>query len=159
LNGTVLQRMTGAEVGVAPLAYLELYRATPADRIRMVKEGVSAWVAKRLVSDLYVEQQTLFSALNLSTATVNRKVARQEALAPSEGERVVGVAKLVGQLQAILEESGDPKGFDAQAWISTWLREPLPPLGGAPPLEYLDTMEGQAMVSEALARVQSGAYA
>lgn len=159
MSKSALQRMTVAEVGAAPLAYLELYRAEPADRIRMVKEGVSAWVAKRLVSDLSVEQQTLFTALNLSIATVNRKVTRNEALASNEGERVVGVAKLVGQLEAILEESGDPRGFDPQAWISTWLREPLPTLGGARPLDYLDTMEGQALVADALARVQSGAYA
>ncbi len=159
MSSSALHRMTVAEVGSAPLAYLELYRAEPADRIRMVKEGVSAWVVKRLVADLSVEQQTLFDALNLSIATVNRKVTRKEALASNEGERVVGVAKLVGQLQAILEESGDPKGFDAQAWISDWLREPLPALGGTRPLDYLDTMEGQALVAGALAKVQNGAYA
>lgn len=158
--GGALERMvSNGEPRSAPLAYLELYRAEPSDRIRIVKEGISAWVAKRLVVDLYVEQQILFPALNLSTATVNRKAARNEALASDEGERVVGVAKLVGQLEAILEESGDPKGFDAKAWISAWLREPLPALGGARPLDMLDTMEGQSLVSNALARVQSGAYA
>lgn len=145
--------------GPAPLPYRELYRAEPSDRIRLVKDGISPWIAKRLVADLHVEQQVLFAALNLSTATVNRKATRDEALAADEGERVVGVAKLVGQLEAILEESGDLTGFDARAWISTWLREPLPALGGARPLDLLDTMEGQSLVSNALARVQSGAYA
>ncbi len=159
MRKSALERMTAGQADTAPLGYLDLYRAEPTDRIRMVKEGISAWVAKRLVTDLYVEQQTLFSALNLSTATVNRKAIRREALASNEGERVLGVAKLVGQLQAILEESGDPKGFDARAWISSWLREPLPALGGARPLDMLDTMEGQALVSDALARIQSGAYA
>ena len=157
MKETALQRMTAPEALSAPLAYLELYRADPAERVRMVRAGVFAWVAKRLVSDLSVEQQTLFTAMNLSTATVNRKVMKNEPLASSEGERVV--AKLVGQLQAIVEESGDPRGFDAQAWMSAWLREPLPALGGARPLDYLDTMEGQALVSDALARLQSGAYA
>lgn len=160
MGNAALERMTGnGKAGTAPLAYLELYRAEPSDRIRIVKEGISAWVAKRLVMDLYFEQQLLFPALNLSTATVNRKATRNESLASDEGERVVGVAKLVGQLQAIIEESGDPKGFDARAWISNWLREPLPALGGSRPLDMLDTMEGQALVSNALARVQSGAYA
>lgn len=154
-----LERMTASQASAAPLGYLELFRAEPTDRIRMVKAGISAWVAKRLVIDLSVEQRTLFSALNLSTATVNRKATRHEALALNEGERVLGAAKLMGQLQAILEESGDPKGFDARAWLSTWLREPLPALGGLRPLDLLDTMEGQALVSDALARIQSGAYA
>lgn len=159
MNKSALERMTAGQAGAAPIGYLELYRAEPTERIRMVKEGISAWVAKRLAVDLSVEQQALFSALNISTATVNRKAARREALALNEGERVVGVAKLLGQLQAMLEESGDPKGFSARAWISVWLREPLPTLGGTRPLDLLDTMEGQALVSDALARIQSGAYA
>jgi putative toxin-antitoxin system antitoxin component (TIGR02293 family) len=160
MTDAALARMTrGGKVGSAPLGYLELYRAEPSDRIRIVKEGIGAWVAKRLVADLHVEQGLLFPALNLSVATVNRKAMRNEPLASDEGERVVGVAKLVGQLQAIIEESGDPGGFDVHAWLSRWLREPLPALGGARPLDMLDTMEGQALVSDALARIQSGAYA
>lgn len=157
MSSAALDRMTGRMA--APLDYLKVYRAEPSDRIQIVKKGISPWVAKSLVADLAVEQAALFVALNLSTATVNRKVTRKEPLASDEGERVVGVAKLVGQLQAIVEESGDPAGFDPRAWISTWLREPLPALGGARPLDLLDTMEGQALVSDALARVQSGAYA
>lgn len=159
MSRAALDRMTGGGKMVAPLDYLKLYRAEPTDRIQIVKKGISPWVAKLLVADLAVEQGMFFVALNLSTATVNRKVTRKEPLASDEGERVIGVAKLVGQLQAIIEESGDPAGFDAGAWISSWLREPLPALGGARPLDLLDTMEGQALVSDALARVQSGAYA
>lgn len=143
----------------APLTYLDVFRAEPATRIRMIKAGVNAGVMKRLVSDLDVDQKVFFPALNISIATVNRKALLNETLAPDEGERVVGVAKLVGQLEAIVEESGDPTGFDAKAWISRWLLEPLPALGNDRPLDLLDTMEGQALVSSALAQVQSGAYA
>jgi uncharacterized protein (DUF2384 family) len=69
------------------------------------------------------------------------------------------MAKLVGQLEAIVEESGEPEGFDAAAWMSRWLREPVPALGGARPIELMDTMEGQALVSAVLSQIQSGAYA
>ena len=74
-------------------------------------------------------------------------------------ERVVGLVKLVGQIEAMVEESGDPEGFDAPEWLSRWLREPLPALGGDRPINLLDTMEGQALVSRALAQMQSGAFA
>ena len=67
--------------------------------------------------------------------------------------------KLVGQLEAMVEESGDPDSFDAPGWLSRWLREPLPALGGDKPINLLDTMEGQALISRALAQMQSGAYA
>lgn len=98
-------------------------------------------------------------ALKLSQATVNKKAKQDQALSPDESERVIGVAKLVGQLQAMIEESGNPEGFDAAAWLSQWLREPVPALGGARPFDLMDTMEGQALVSRTLAQMQSGAYA
>ena len=139
-------------------AYVALFRASPEERIRMIKEGVPAAEAKRILFDLSISQSAAFEALRLSAATVNKKAARAEALSTSEGERVLGVAKLVGQLQVMVEESGDPEEFDAAAWISRWLREPVPALGGQRPLDLLDTMEGQALVSGTLAKLQSGAY-
>jgi uncharacterized protein (DUF2384 family) len=35
----------------------------------------------------------------------------------------------------------------------------LPAFGGARPADLIDTMEGQSLVSAALGRIQSGAYA
>lgn len=142
-----------------PFHYADIFRASPADRIRLIKRGVPARTAKRMISDLQFDQGALMAALNLKTATVNRKAARDEALSPEESERVIGVAKLVGQLEAMLEESGAPASFDAPKWLSGWLREPLPALGGRRPVELIDTMEGQALVAQALGRIQSGAYA
>lgn len=91
--------------------------------------------------------------------TMNRKLTGKHRLLRSEDERVPGVARLVGQVRNIVEESGDPHGFDATAWMSRWLGEPLPALGGVRPLDLLDTTEGQALVSNTLAQMQSGAYA
>lgn len=147
------------KAGGTALSYIDIYRASPEDRIRMIRKGVLAGNAKRMISDLHFDQQALLGALNLKTATVNRKAARDEALSADESERVIGIARLVGQLQAIVEESGDPQGFDAPLWLSQWLREPLPALGGIQPMNLLDTMEGQTLVSETLAKVQSGAFA
>lgn len=141
------------------LEYLAVYRATAAHRIGIIKAGVPAAAAKRMTEDLQLEQRTLFDALNLKTATVNRKAALRQPLSVDESERVVGMAKLMGQLQAMVEDSGEPDGFDAGAWLSRWLREPLPALGGTRPIDLLDTIEGQSLVSESLARIQSGAYA
>ena len=108
---------------------------------------------------LAIPQSAGLTALNLPPATVNRKFSKDELLAPDQSERVVGMARLIGQLQAMVEDSGDPANFDATAWLSRWLREPLPAFGGAPPFDYMDTMEGQALVSQALGQTQSGAYA
>lgn len=139
--------------------YVDIYRASPSDRIRIIKAGVPAVKAKRMIADLHIDQRAFLNALNLKTATVNRKASRDEVLSPEDGERVIGIAKLVGQLGAMLEESGEPDGFDATLWLSRWLREPLAALGGVKPIDLLDTMEGQSLVSRSLAQIQSGAYA
>ena len=139
--------------------YIELYRASPIDRISMIRQGIPANEAKRMIADLSIGHGVALKALNLSPATVNKKARQNQPLSADESERVLGVAKLVGQLQAMIEESGDPAGFDAAGWISEWLVAPLPAFGGARPVDLMDTMEGQALVSTTLAQLQSGAYA
>ena len=150
---------TASAASARPFRYVDVYRASPADRIRIIKEGVSARKAKRLIADLHFDQGVLLGALNLKTATVNRKAARDETLSPDESERVIGIARLVGQVEAMLKESGEPDHFDARKWLSHWLKEPLPSLGGQRPVDLIDTMEGQSLVAQALGQMQSGAYA
>ena len=153
--------------------YLRLYRASPQERIEVIKRGLQASEAKRIIAILAIGQGAVLKALDLSPATVNKKAKHDQALSPGESERVLGVAglridlphptggvaKLVGQLEAMVRESGDPDGFDAAAWMSEWLKQPVPALGGARPLDLLDTIEGQNLVSTVLAQMQSGAYA
>ena len=69
------------------------------------------------------------------------------------------LARLVDQVQAMVERGGDSEGFDATKWLTTWLDQPLPALGGVRPVKYLDTSAGQAIVSHMLAMMESGVYA
>jgi len=150
----------GAKRGLAAGAidYLAFYRAGPLERIGIVRRGVSAATAKRIIGDLDIPSGSATRALNVSVSTLNRKSKDDDALARDEGERVLGLARLIGQVKAMVEESGNSAGFDASRWIARWLGEPLPALGGARPLDLMDTMEGQGLVAETLARLQSGAY-
>ncbi len=141
------------------LSYITIYRATPLERINLIRRGVRAAEAKRLFAELPIGQGAGFKALNLSTATVNKKARHGETLSPEESERIVGFAKLVGQLEAMIQDSGDPANFDSRAWMARWLTEPLPAFGGARPADLMDTMEGQGLVAAALEKIQSGAYA
>lgn len=153
------RRERSPKPAAAPISYREVFHATPAERIAMIKHGVRPQQLKLFFFDLNLTQRVALDALNLSSATVNRKAANDQPLSPPESERVLGFAKLIGQLEAMVEESGEAEGFDAAAWMSRWLREPLPALAGAQPLDLMDTMEGQALVSRTLAQMQSGAYA
>lgn len=146
-------------VAVPVRSSVNWFKSAPQDRITAIKRGLPAAEAKRILAGLLLPTGVAMRALKLSPATVNRKVAQHQALAPEESERVIGLAKLVGQVEAMVEESGSTDGFDARRWVSHWLREPVPALGGARPIDFLDTMEGQSLVSRTLAQMQSGAYA
>ena len=144
------------------LDFIKLYQATPVERIGLIRKGVNAADFKVFVSRLDIQQEKIFTMLDIATATVNRKASRNEALSQEDSEKVVGMAKLIGQVETLLEESGDPdamQGFDAAKWLAHWMEEPIPALGGAAPADYMDTIEGQEMISRVLATMQTGAYA
>ena len=141
------------------LDYSSLYRADPLERINRIKAGISAVEAKAILGDLYIASGRTAQVLGIPISTLNRKAKNAKNLSTDEGERILGLAKLVGQVQAMVEDSGDSKDFDARAWTAQWLNTPLPAFGGARPVDLMDTMEGQGLVSDTLARIQSGAYA
>lgn len=60
-----------------------------------------------------------------ASATISRKEKEATALSKDESERVLGIAPLIGKVQTMVEESGDPTGFDAARWVADW--HPLHP--------------------------------
>lgn len=128
-------------------------------RVQLLKAGLSALDATTILAGLDIPEVRAFQAVNVSRAGMRRKLRRSERLAVPEAERVLGVAKLVGQVQQMVKEAGNPEGFSASAWFSSWLAEPLPALGGSRPIELLDTMEGQGLVASLLMQMRIGVYA
>ncbi len=55
----------------------------------------------------------------------------------------------------MVEESGETDSFNAAEWLAQWLEEPLPALADGRPVDLMDTAEGQAIVSNLLARMQA----
>ncbi|WP_229476719.1 antitoxin Xre-like helix-turn-helix domain-containing protein [Massilia rubra] len=137
----------------------QLYRLDPQERIRVIRQGIDASVIGNLSSRMGMSKEYLLSSLGLSRATISRKEKDATMLSKDESERVLGVETLIGMVQTMVEQSGDPSGFDAARWVSNWLSKPLPALAGATPASYMDTFEGQKLVAELLSMSQSGAYA
>ncbi|WP_431284835.1 antitoxin Xre/MbcA/ParS toxin-binding domain-containing protein [Humitalea sp. 24SJ18S-53] len=129
------------------------------ERIRLITTGVLATDAKQWLEIPELGRNTTLKALDLPVATFNKKVKANAKLSPAESERVIGFARLVGQIETMIDEAGGPAGFDAGAWLAHWLSAPLPALGNARPIDFMNTMEGQALVSQKLAQIGSGAYA
>lgn len=136
-----------------------IVRLDPQQRIDIIRRGIPAASVGRLSARMGLSKELLISSLRLSRATINRKEREGVLLSSDESERVLGVETLIDIVQTMVEESGDPEGFDAPLSLGAWLSEPLPALAGATPASYLDTFEGQKLVADLLAMIQSGAYA
>ena len=139
--------------------YLALYGSDPLDRIGLVKQGLPASLLTALADDMHVARERLYGWLGIPRTTANRKIRAADTLTQDESERTLGVARLVGQVQKLVAESGNPQGFDAARWTAAWLGEPNPALGGRAPGEFMDTADGRTLVSGLVAKMQSAAYA
>jgi putative toxin-antitoxin system antitoxin component (TIGR02293 family) len=135
-----------------------LYTVDTLERVAQVREGVPAELIELMSEDMGMPKERLYTALRLPRATVNRKLQAKQNLSPDESERVLGVARLVGQVEAMVRASGEPEGFDAARWLAEWLERPNPALGRKRPAEFLDTADGRVLVSDLLSRMNSGAY-
>jgi putative toxin-antitoxin system antitoxin component (TIGR02293 family) len=140
-------------------AYVSLYQATPEDRIKLIRKGVKADALVNTSKLMGISREHLFATLNFPAGTVKRKIAQDQLLSPDQSERIIGLQKLIGQVETMVTESGNPQGFDPAKWIASWLDTPCPALGGDKPADYMDTIEGQRIVANQLAMMQSGAYA
>ena len=75
-----------------------------------------------------------------------------------ETDRERAIGRLVTRVQAIVDESGNPEGFNAAEWVARWIDRPTPALGGKTPNDFLETADGQALIENVISRMQSGAY-
>ena len=134
------------------------FRASPLERVQIIKARVPAKYVVTLTSSMKMTKEALYGSLNLARATIDRKVLKRELLNQDESERVLAITRLVGQVDNIVRESGNPEGFSAAEWVASWLQRRHPALGGRSPGELMDTADGRELISDLLARLQSGAY-
>lgn len=135
-----------------------LFKLEPLDAVQVVKRGIPARFLVRISQEMDRPMRQIVRLLGLAQSTAARKIEANATLNVDESERVLGLAKLIGQVQTIVQESGQPEGFNAAHWVSEWLTRPAPALGGKRPDELMDTSEGRRIISELVSRMQSGAY-
>jgi putative toxin-antitoxin system antitoxin component (TIGR02293 family) len=135
-----------------------VYTASGVERIAMIRRGVPAVALNEIVRKMAISKERLYATLRFPTSTIDRKIRNNDALSAEHSERLLGLERLIGQVEVMLSQSGTGEKFDADRWVGAWLDHPLPALGGARPAEYMDTIEGQELVSGLLAQSQSGAY-
>jgi putative toxin-antitoxin system antitoxin component (TIGR02293 family) len=139
-------------------SFAKLYEFDSMQRVQVIKQGLPATMPGAIAQRMGISKDRLYVTLGLPRATVERKARESRPLSPEESSRVLGMGRLVGQVQRMVEESGRPEGFDAAAWVARWMEKAVPALGGMKPAELMDTAEGQQLVANVLSRSQTGAY-
>ena len=158
-TATKSARKNLSAVNPPDFSFLHVYQVEPIDRIKLIREGIPARYINVISDSMGITKDTLFKFLNLPKSTIDKKSVANQTLPIEQGERLIGMAKLVGQVELMVSESGNPEGFNAAKWVASWLEKPSPALGGEKPSAYLDTVSGQEMISDLLAKIQTGAYA
>lgn len=141
-----------------PVSFSDIYRMEPLERIHMIQAGVRPEAFASIAQAMRRSKERLGQMMGLPVTTVDRKMQKGELLNPDQSERVVSAAKLIGQIETMVAESGDPEDFDAARWFDEWVDKPLAALGGRTPAELMGTAEGRELLSRLLATAQSGAY-
>ncbi len=147
-------RRTGDMSDGSEQIFSGLYAAEPLLRVNAIKQGLPALLPSIFAQRMGISKERMYGTIGLPRATVERKVKDDEVLTPDESSRVLGIARLIGQAQSMV---GDQANFDAPTWVANWLDSYLPALQ-CKPAELMDTTEGQALISNLLARAESGAY-
>ncbi|WP_187288689.1 antitoxin Xre/MbcA/ParS toxin-binding domain-containing protein [Acidithiobacillus caldus] len=136
------------------------YLRSVASLAEEAQRGVQAGEIVRVGRAMGRPNDYVFRVLRFSPATAKRKLKKAERMSPEQSERVLGLERIIGLVEVMLEKSDVPsESFDAPVWVANWLDRPCPALGNKCPAEYMGTRMGQELVEGILAQMQSGAYA
>lgn len=153
--------MRGVSTPKLNILYVRAIRsATPMEMVTIEREGVPGLFIKDLAKKVDIETSRFFSILGVPNAPAKKNAAAGQWVTGSGGYAALGMIKLLGIAQDMVEHSTAPetKNFDAAKWLGQWIERPLPALGGRKPPDLLDTPTGVAVVARLLGAIESGAY-
>ena len=96
--------------------FARLFRATPLERIHVIRRGLSAVCVIEASKAMGVSPAHFLATFLLRPATVKRCLKANIPLSAVYSERIVGLYRRIGQVEHLMADSGDPTGFDAARW-------------------------------------------
>jgi len=138
----------------------QVSQATPIQLVDVERRGVEGLLIKDLATKMEVPHVHFFRMLGVPKSTVAMKASAGQVISGTGGQAALGVVKLLGVAQGIIDNSTSPDaaGFDVAKWFGRWIERPQPSLGGKKPSEFLDTPTGIEIVARLLGAMESGAY-
>jgi len=121
----------------------------PDDLAHLIRKGLPATSVSALAEKLHVANTVLSRKLGIPQRTMTRRITENRAFTQAESDRIVRVARVYAHAVDMLGEAEK-----AVAWLQT----PNRALGGAKPLDQLDTDLGARAVEDILGRIAYGVY-
>ena len=124
------------------------------DRVELVSQvhqGFPVNIVEKLAGELQLPQQALLKVVRIAPATLGRRrKSLSGLLSPEESDRVYRLAEAYRNSLQLFEGDADS--------ARRWLVEPAKALGGATPLQLLDTEAGAGQVRDLVGRLEHGVY-
>ncbi|MHB8254239.1 MAG: antitoxin Xre/MbcA/ParS toxin-binding domain-containing protein [Acidiferrobacter sp.] len=138
----------------------QINSATPIQRVYTEQVGVDGRLLKAMASKMGIPAARFFAIIDIPKATAERKASSHQMIAGASGHAALGMARLLGIAQGIVDNSTATEaiGFDAGKWLGRWIEQAQPALGGKAPAELLDTPTGIDIVSQVLGAIESSVY-
>jgi putative toxin-antitoxin system antitoxin component (TIGR02293 family) len=138
----------------------QVHAASAVQIMETERVGVAGTLVKDLAYRMEIPATRMFAMLGVSKATVERRISSGQMLAGNGGRSALGLAKILGIAQAIVENSTAPEArdFDSAKWLGKWLERPQAALGGRMPAESVATKLGVEVIAKLLGAAESGAY-
>jgi uncharacterized protein (DUF2384 family) len=133
--------------------YLDTVQATVEERMERVRRGLLPTLIMQLAHDLRIPDHHLAHYLGLNRATLRRKIAEDERLGSQESEGLLAMVTLAGSVITASRQPSVMKAVvvDPLGWFGRWMRTPMVGLEGRAPIQYMDVVEGRALVASWLA--------
>lgn len=136
-----------------------VYKSTLFERVGLIRAGVPCGYFYDTAQAIGVSLADLARSLGVPLSLVYSIKSRgSPGQKKSLSNQIIGVHLLIGQVQNLVEECGDPVGFDAAKWLGDWAFSSNDALGGLCPADYFDTVVGQGVVADLLAAIRYGNY-
>lgn len=138
----------------------QIRNATPMQLVEVERTGVSGVLLKDMARQINIPVLRLYDIVGVPKATAEKKASENEVIAGAGGQAALGLARLLGIAQAIVDNStsAQAREFNAAQWLGRWIELPQPALGGRKPADLLDTPTGVNVVARILGAIESGAF-
>src|SRR5580704_14017156 len=119
------------------------------DLALLIRKGLPAGSVTALAGKLHVGNNVLSRKLGIPQRTLTRRLSQSSLLTPAESDRTVRIARVYAYAVELIGD--EDKAIE-------WLGTPNRALGGARPLDQLDTDLGARAVEDILGRIAYGVY-